>query len=206
MKLSIAEISSPKYTSSNIFVLNTTKGEEKGPVVFNCPKLNGRGIDTITVPDTFLPTNLINFTSKSQVLESSDFKSAVRRKFLTIIDEEEAIEIESLPGAKEERNRIDNHQLEVDNLTRSMLGEDTEVAAMTTQQTTPNKNEVSPKIKSILENYEENGAVATLNSLRTIESDLNTDDLRYIKKFAKKHRIKNVFIYAKELLKKMLEK
>jgi len=209
MKLSIAEINSPKYTSSNIFVLNITKGSTKGPVVFNCPKINGRGIDTITVPDTFLPTNLIEFVTKDQVLDSTDFKSAIRNNFLTIIDEDEAAEIESLPGAKEERNRIQNNAAEVENLARSMLGEN-EAQIIPPQTTQPNdehriESKVSNKIESILANHEENGNVATLNSLRTMESDLTLNDLRHIKVFAKKHRIKNVFDFAKGVIKKRKE-
>jgi len=204
MKLSIADINSSSYTSNNVFVLNTTKGQEKGPVIFNCPKVNGRGIDTVTVPDTFLPTNLINFITKAQALESSDFKAAIRRGMITIIDEEEANEIESVEGAREERARLENNQAEVDNLTRSMLGEnEAQVTVPQNQQEqVQSSSKISPKVESILASSEENGPITTLNSLRTMESELTIHDLRHIKAFAKKHRIKPVFLYAKELAKR----
>lgn len=199
MKLSISDISSESYKGS-IFVLNTTRGDERGPVVFNCYKLNGRGVDTVTIPCTFLPTNLINYVTKEQILESSDFKNAIRRGFLCIIDEKEAEELESQPGAQEERIRVQNEEAEKINISRSLLGENSDIQPPQSQAS-QNKSGINPKVEAILSNHSDNGNVATLNSLRNISPDLSIRDLRYIRDFAKQNRIKNVFLYARDLIK-----
>lgn len=194
MKLSIADISKSSY-EENIYVINTSSGKTRGSVVFNCHKQDGRNIDTITIPDTFLPIDLIDFVSKKQVLESSDFKNAVRKGLLTLIDVAEAKEIESQPGAKEERDRINDVYKNIDLINSGAYGDGSEVV---TVHETGNKssNALNLRMQSILENADTSGEVVTMNSLRSIVNDLTIKDLRHIRTFAKNNRMRNLFEFS----------
>lgn len=91
-----------------IFVLNKSRGIEKGRIVFQVPKLNGIGSDAVVIPATFIPIDLTEQVSRKQVLESSAFRRAVNSRRIELISEEEYNSLMGQPGATEEQNKLFN--------------------------------------------------------------------------------------------------
>ena len=69
MRLTISDLSKPGMENSPIYVINKTRGDYRGPIIFSAHRLNGRGSDTVRIPDTFLPTNLLDYVPRGQLLE-----------------------------------------------------------------------------------------------------------------------------------------
>ena len=59
-----------KLTSGGVYILNNTAGHERGKVVFTVPHANGQGHDTVIVPATFIPVDLLEQVSRRQLANS----------------------------------------------------------------------------------------------------------------------------------------
>lgn len=93
----------------SVWVLNTASSSEyelHGTIMVSVPKKNGPGDDAMKVPETWLPVDLTSQFPKDRLLESSEFRSAVEKGFLTIISEKQARAILAQDGAKDEKRRL----------------------------------------------------------------------------------------------------
>lgn len=92
-----------------IWVLNTSaasEAEQSGEIHIGIPKQNGSKIDPLFIPQTWLPQELTLQIPRNQLLESSEFRQAINKQLLTLIDEASAQEILSQEGAEEEQSRL----------------------------------------------------------------------------------------------------
>ena len=95
-----------KSKSSSVFVLNKTSGHEKGNVIISVSKKSGQGIDVVLIPSTFIPVNLTEQVSKTQLLDSSDFRSALSSRRLVLIDSDEAFKMLDTKVAQKELDKL----------------------------------------------------------------------------------------------------
>ena len=91
-----------------IFVLNNTSGTNRSQIVFTVPKSNGVGLDNVEVSATFIPLNLLEQVSRRQLLSSSEFRRAVSRKYIVLLDTEYAKVLLAEEGVAEEQQRLEN--------------------------------------------------------------------------------------------------
>ena len=89
-----------------VWVVNKTRGENRSRVIFSVPKTRGQGQDLIEVPNTWLPVDLTQQITKRQLMESSDFRTALNAGLLVLIDEKEAQEALQDEDAAEELARL----------------------------------------------------------------------------------------------------
>lgn len=89
-----------------VWVVNKTRGENRSRVIFSVPKTRGQGQDLIEVPNTWLPVDLTQQITKRQLMESSDFRTALNAGLLVLIDEKEAQEALEDEDAVEELARL----------------------------------------------------------------------------------------------------
>ncbi len=89
-----------------VWVVNKTRGENRSRVIFSVPKTRGQGQDLIEVPNTWLPVDLTQQITKRQLMESSDFRTALNAGLLVLIDDEEAQEALQDEDATEELARL----------------------------------------------------------------------------------------------------
>ena len=80
--------------------------EINGDILLSIPGNVGQQGQALKVPSTWLPIDLTTNFPKHRILESTDFRAAVRNGLLTIIDEPTAQKILREDGAKEERQRL----------------------------------------------------------------------------------------------------
>ena len=86
MKMSLAEVLHRDYDGP-INVRNATSGKRRGRVLFNVAEAGTGQPVPIQVDDTFLPKDLLDDATKKQLTESRDFRRAINRRFLELIDE-----------------------------------------------------------------------------------------------------------------------
>lgn len=172
-----------------IYVLNSTKQPEQGEVSFTVPKLSGSGVDNVIVPSTFIPIDLMEQVSRKQLMESSEFKRAVRGKVLTLISKEYADDLLSEDEAVYEQDRIFNLSQATMNMAQSLDTMQTgdmihpELARRNTITNTDNDvvEGITPKVAAVMsalqEDDDERGAIS---SLRMVVSQLTDKDFSYV--------------------------
>lgn len=96
--------------SHSVFVVNNTKGNTRGQVIFGVPKATGVGLDTVIVPATFIPMELTAQVSKNQLMASSEFRNALTKGMLVAVDDKWAIQYLESADAVDEINRLSNQQ------------------------------------------------------------------------------------------------
>lgn len=96
--------------SKTVFVVNTTKKDKRGQVIFSVPKVNGVGDDAVTIPATWIPIELTEQVSKNQLFASSDFRKAVSRGLISLVDHKWATDVLKSREATEELERLQNQQ------------------------------------------------------------------------------------------------
>lgn len=189
---------------NTVYVKNKTTGSEKGQIIFSVPRKNGDGVVAVWVPNTWIPFPLSEQCSKSQLLDSSDFRKAINSRRLEIMDSKEAEEILSTKAAQKELDKIFKEQENFRNNVMDLDQIATEVED-TTGGMTDAFNEikgeksleelVKPSILQLTVDLEETGDEdSAISTLRNIE-DLNTKDFRYVYKTCKKY--KEISAYAR---------
>lgn len=200
--VTVAELE--EQTAGPVYVLNNTKAPEQGLVVLTVPKLSGMGMDNVVVPSTFIPIDLLEQVSRKQLNESSEFKSAIRRKLLVPITKEYAEKLLDDDDAKYEIERLYNLGEATKNMAQALDNMQTgdmlhpEFASRAAQLQSPNndiEDTVTPRVAAIvakvLEDGDERGAISSLRMM----TDLTNDDYTYIiKECGKKHS--NLFNWA----------
>lgn len=92
-----------------IWVINTSEASDAGQpgdLHIGIPKLNGSRVDLVNVMQTWLPQELTRQVPRTQLLASSEFRSAVNNNLLAMISEEDALRIRRREGASEENQRL----------------------------------------------------------------------------------------------------
>jgi hypothetical protein len=80
---------------------------QAGDVHVGIPKVNGgTKVDSLYIPQTFLPHCITEQIPRGQLLASSEFRNAVNSKLLILITSEYADQLLKGPGVAEERERL----------------------------------------------------------------------------------------------------
>lgn len=95
---------------NSVFVLNNTKKEKRGQVIFGVPKATGVGLDTVVVPATFIPIELTEQVSRNQLFNSAEFRKAVSSGMLLLMKSGWASAYLESEDAKAEIDRLRNSQ------------------------------------------------------------------------------------------------
>lgn len=180
-----------------IWVLNSTRDKNAdGPVIFTVSNETGQGVSTVEIPLTWIPLDLTNQVSKSQLMSSSYFKRAVNRGLLRLIDEDSASQILNQPGADEEIEKINDLRRQVGasltsmNVTNEMgdIASKTQMSPQNTYAGTET-SDVNPTVFQLMMDATENPDIKDIqliNSLRTIRTKLTDKDFRFIMTEAQK--------------------
>ena len=94
-----------------IWCLNTSANSEAGQageIHVGIPKQNGTKIDPLFIPKTWLPQELTLQIPKAQLIDSSEFRQAINKGLITLIDASSAQVILRQEGAAEEKKRLDD--------------------------------------------------------------------------------------------------
>lgn len=91
-----------------VYVLNATTGDLNGQILISVPKKNGNGSDMVRVPKTFIPIDLTAQVTRSQLMESSEFRKTVTNGLVKLVTPEYATLLLSSDQGKEEKRRIEN--------------------------------------------------------------------------------------------------
>ncbi len=190
--------------TGGIFCLNATSGRDRSNIIFTVPKNSGVGIDTIEVPNTFVPIDLTEQVSRRQLMESSEFRRAVSRGLIELITDEEASQLLTEDGAKEELARLKNSRSAMDSLNQQ---DGVEVTGNAVDPALSNSEEASVDTKidgvdagvvQLMEILKEEGdAISVMNSLRGL-GKLSQEDFKYILKHVGEHE--NIKKYAQRML------
>lgn len=201
-----------KETSGPIFVLNNSDGSERGSVSFEVPKTSGVGADSVTVPATWLPIDLLTIVNREQLLKSSEFKRALNpmvpksgRAMLVIIHPKLAERMMNEPGAKEEAALIkqsENASFEINQREVEVVHahqgqkEAQDAAARKVVEAGP-----SAKVQQLIDALTkgDNSEIHVLNSLRSMGT-LSQADHRFILANAAKSN-ESIIAFAKSKIK-----
>lgn len=96
--------------SDPIWVLNNSKRskvKEAGNLIIGIPKMRGSGADALLIEQTWLPTRITDRIRREQLLTSSEFRDAVFKRLVVLIDSKTAERLLNKPEAKRERARLD---------------------------------------------------------------------------------------------------
>lgn len=192
MRLSITDIARPEHDHTPVWVLNKSRGDTRGPILFTCPRKGTNDVNCVRVPDTFIPINVLDHIPKDQLLDSVDFRNALNKGLIVIIDELEAREILSKPGVDQEIDRLNQQQSKI-NTAHAAIGAD----IINTEEPT---TRVHRKVEQILNQVGDTGEVGAINQFRNIQDDIELEDLEYIMTYASKRGLKNIKKYARNRL------
>lgn len=73
-----------------VYILNTTKGGDRGEVFFTVPNANGTKEDHVRIPNTYIPVCLTDQVTRRQLLDSSSFRRAISLGAITLLQSEDA--------------------------------------------------------------------------------------------------------------------
>ena len=173
--LSIHDIEKHQY--GPVWALNQTTGADKGNVTFTVPKANGNGSDTVSVPLTFIPLDLTEQVTKDQLFKSSDFRRAVALGYLVLINDTEAQKLLEIPGAAMEKARLVREQRV------SAVEEQSKAMGMIspTKDGLVGEGGILPAVELIMVDAVDKDQVEIINSLRSMESEMDAKDFEYVK-------------------------
>lgn len=150
----------------NVYVMNNLdKGGERQTGVFTLRFITQNG-ETLayTIPDTFIPVNLLELGDTNAMVTMQDFATACARRLLFVITEEYALKLLATPAAKIESKRLSL----MNNAT--MADEVEEKAAL--------EDRVQPRIRVLME--EEGSEANKVSRLYGMQNMLTKDDLLYV--------------------------
>lgn len=102
--MSLADIQ--RDDNPNVYVLNKSKGPEKGQIIVSVSKENGSGEDLLIIPRTYIPVEITAQISKEQLIRSTEFRKALNTRQLVIINPDDAQAILNTKEAQIEAERI----------------------------------------------------------------------------------------------------
>ncbi len=155
-----------------VYVINNLKGAYKGMIIVPITRRNGNGQDVLRIPPTFIPVDLTLQISKSQILESTEFRRTVGKKLVVLLNPEYARRLLATEEAQKEAQQVS------ENMARAKLMVESQVM-------NGNNNEESSMVNDI-----DDSEVDSLNMHAQAEQELETEveemeDLRVSKQGAR---------------------
>lgn len=200
-----------------IWVLNSSRGNNRGPVMFAVVEKNTADMRMVTVPDTFLPINLVEKASIEQLQSSHNLREGVECGLLRLIDGNEASRLMSMPGAAKEKRRLDQAALEQEATTTDRLASNQALSPQELQrdlppelaEALPERLEYAPspadmvpdnlhtRVRRVIAMINSEDEVDLINMLRAIEADLTVNDLKQVYRIAKDSNKKRMASWAR---------
>ena len=210
MRMTVTQIANPDYHGA-IHVVNKSSGPLRGNVVFNVADEGTKQPVPVRVPDTFLAVDLLEMATKKQITESQDFRQSLNRGLLVLIDETEALEINSRPGSRQERERLRKSRELVEVMQSASYGSASEATPLPQSAPVPAAGDVvgsrdlegiHPRLWGLDAKIGENGEVGVINIMRAVVDELSLKDLRYALGLAKAGNHRKLGSYASSQLRK----
>lgn len=192
MAKTITLLKATEDKSPCLYVLNTSdiNGQYmKGDVNISVVTSRGQTLN-IVVPSTWIPIDMSEYLPKDELLKDPMFLRMIRSKRITLISENDAIEILNQPDAVIEKNRI---TMQTNGITRNPEIEDDEDDE---KQKSTNKTEedgvqiVTVEVVQRLKEYDIDESTA-YSTLKNSESRLLEKDLEYIINHTESEKLKN---------------
>jgi hypothetical protein len=131
------------------------------------------GVDiTITLPNSWIPIDLLSYTEASNFAKSNNFREAVRKGLITIIDEESAATLIALPQYKEEAARVKET---VDGMSNAM---ETSAESETMSLNVGSPSRAAPEVAKGFTEMEAEEMQGIVNMLNTTVGDLAPAQIR----------------------------
>lgn len=183
----------------SVYVLNSTKGKDRGDVVFTVPKASGNGgFDAVIVPATFIPMDITEQVARRQLIQSTDFRKAIARKMLTLVRDDEAEELLAEEGVDEEVERLNNLREAITTSVTKAVVEGAEVVDPAFDKGAKLvEASAAPGVMQLMWELESQGdETAILNSLRS-QGELERQDYEYIAEKVEKTSYERIKLLAK---------
>lgn len=188
----------------NVWVLNTTEGEDRGQVFFTVANAQGTREDNVVVPITWVPLNLTAQVTRAQLLDSASFRRALSVGFLAVISDDEAKKLLEKSGGSEEARRVQQEMVgrASEDAKSGMGNNDAKPAAVSNGATSA--PEISVPVSMFIEAMDTVTDAEALNSYRTL-GRLKLPEMRAILRKAKDLRYEQIGREAASDIKTMRE-
>lgn len=192
--LSIGDIEK-KSSGPEIWAINSTNENARTRIIIACAKMYGDGNDTVELYNTFIPINLTGQINKKQLLQSSDFRKAVSRGFITLVTADYAKRVLNTQAGRLEYRRImdelgsrkRNVQEEAlrraEEINAQLPGAKNQQSPVVNRDST-HANDVKPAVVQIMANSEGQTDLQVFNSLINTGS-MTSLDWEYVHREAK---------------------
>ncbi len=141
-----------------VYVINNLKGAYKGMVIVPIARRSGNGQDVVRIPPTFIPVDLTLQVSKSQLLDSTEFRRTVGKKLVVLVNPEYARRLLDTEDGKREAQQVS------ENMARAKLMVESQIM-------NGNTNEESSMVNDI-----DDSAVDSLNMHREADSEDDNEE------------------------------
>lgn len=198
--MNIADI---EPNARHLYLLNTTKGDRRGPIHMSVPKLSGSGSTAINIPLTWIPVDILDQCAVEQLIKSSDFRRMVSFGVITIVSEEDQEKIMKRPGATEEKAKVRD---------RMMYGNAMAQNNALEPEVSVHKNEeglayvddeddtISMRTRTIMEDAKSKDEMSVINTLRNFEDEMNEDEWQFVMAGAKKLKYRKLVKYCRRMM------
>lgn len=108
-ELSIFEVEA-QGPNEPLWVLNNSKRskvKDAGNIILGIPRMRGNGADPLVIEQTWLPRRINQKFTREQLLTSNEFRDAVFKKLIVLIDSKTAERLLAKSEAKREQSRLD---------------------------------------------------------------------------------------------------
>lgn len=119
-----------------VYVINNLKGGYKGMIIVPIARRSGNGQDVLRIPPTFIPVDLTLQVSKSQILDSTEFRRTVGKKLVILVNPEYARRLLATDEAQRELQQVS------ENMARAKLMVESQIMNGNTNAETSMVNEV----------------------------------------------------------------
>ena len=94
--------------TGKVFVLNTSKGRERGDVILVAGRVSGdSGADTVVIPATWIPIELTTICPVGQLVQSNNLRTTISRGQLRLLNADDCVEfLRSNDDAQAEMKRL----------------------------------------------------------------------------------------------------
>ena len=174
-----------------IWVVNQLSGPNKGPLLLNMMDATNTTIN-IRVDATFVPIDLCEKAEREAILRSQDFRKAVDKGILRIINQEEAEKLLGTDEAEAELGRLRSGRQHAQAMQHDNYGDPA-----------TNDDQVSESVKVILNIG--GGEAQIASKLRLLDHQMRDADYMYIAKRAKAENQSALIKFAEDGLKLTVE-
>ena len=194
-----------------VWVVNRSSGNNRGPVMFGVVEKDTANMIMITVPDTFLPINLVELADSTQLKSSHNLREAVESGLLRLVKSDEAKRLLSMPGAKKELRRLGSYNLVQEATTTKRMAEvevgdefdqvlpeeHREAIAKQEAKEGGKQKRFHKRVERVAATIANEDEVDLINMLRAILDELKIRDLKQIGNIAQRHGKKRMYKWAR---------